>query len=118
MDMNNLIAIAVGIVLIIIVRKVLMGGAPRVSGAEARKLVEEGAMLVDVRSPHEFASGKIKGSKNIPVQAISNRIAEFGPVDKPIVLCCQSGARSAMAARTLKGAGYKKLYNLGGWQNW
>ena len=118
MDTNTLLSVGAAVLAFIIMRQVLLSGAKRISGAEARKLVEGGALLVDVRTPHEFAQGKIKGSKNIPLQAIGNRLNDFGKTDQPIVLCCKSGSRSAMAARTLKGAGYTKLYNLGGWQNW
>ena len=91
---------------------------PDISSADARKLVAEGARLVDVRTPGEFAAGHVEGARNIPVSEISRRTKELGPTDRPIVLYCASGSRSAMAKRTLRGAGYSKVYNLGSMRNW
>lgn len=85
---------------------------------KAQQLVKEGALLVDVRSPQEFASGHIKGAKNIPVSEVATRLKEFGDTQKPIVVYCRSGARSARAQSTLKGAGFTQVYNLGGMNRW
>lgn len=86
-------------------------------GAAARKLVQDGALLVDVRTPGEFASGHITGATNIPVQEIERRIGELGPKGRPVVLYCRSGARSAQAARILTAAGYV-AHNLGAMGRW
>ncbi len=91
---------------------------PDISSQEAHELVKGGARLIDVRSPGEFNSGHIDGARNIPVGEIGSRTAELGPADRPIVLYCASGARSAMAARSLKAAGFKKVRNLGPMSNW
>ena len=88
-----------------------------IRGEEARQLVAEGATLVDVRSAAEFASGHVEGARNIPVDVIRARLSEI-PKDKPVVLYCQSGMRSASAARLLKKHGYRPVYNLGGMRNW
>ncbi len=89
-----------------------------VTSVEARKLVQEGARLVDVRSPGEFASGHIDGALNIPVNVIGNRATEIGPKDKPVILYCASGARSATAARVLKSKGFGTVRNLGAMSRW
>jgi phage shock protein E len=91
---------------------------PDISGARAREMVTSGARLIDVRSPAEFAGSHVSGARNIPVGAIARRAAELGDKDRPIIVYCASGARSAMAKRTLKSAGFKRVYNLGAMQNW
>lgn len=109
-------AIALGAFLALLYFFFLRGG--KISGPVARRLVEDGARLVDVRSPGEFASGHIPGAINIPVQELSERVGELSPKDKPIVLYCQSGMRSASAARFLKAAGYVSVHNLGPMRSW
>jgi phage shock protein E len=91
---------------------------PDVSSAEAHRLVEGGARLIDVRSPGEFAGGHIDGARNIPVGDIGSHTRELEPRDQPIILYCASGTRSAMAKRTLRAAGFTKVYNLGSLANW
>jgi rhodanese-related sulfurtransferase len=96
---------------------VFAGGMGRTSGAEARKLVENGAILVDVRTIEEFAQGRIEGAKNIPVQNLEARMSEL-PKDKAIVVYCRSGARSSRAMRMLKEKGFTQVYDIGGISNW
>ena len=79
-------------------------------------LKEQGAIVIDVRSPQEFAQGHMKGSKNIPVGRIQRHIKELKKKGKPVILCCRSGARAASAAAILKGAGIE-AYNGGSWTN-
>jgi phage shock protein E len=88
-----------------------------VDGAAARQLVERGALLVDVRTPGEFASGHIAGAINIPVQELDGRLAELGSKSRPVVLYCRSGARSAQAVRVITSAGYQ-AHNLGAMGRW
>ncbi|HEY3451943.1 MAG TPA: rhodanese-like domain-containing protein [Myxococcales bacterium] len=90
-----------------------------ISSAEARKLVSEGgARLLDVRTPGEFASGHLDGALNIPVQDLSASLKKVGPKEKPVVVYCASGARSAMAARLLKANGWQTVRNLGSMSRW
>jgi rhodanese-related sulfurtransferase len=86
--------------------------------AEAHRLVEGGALLVDVRSPSEFAEGHIAGALNIPVHEIEARAAELGPPERTKVLYCRSGNRSAAAAAVLEKAGHKSVHNLGAMSRW
>lgn len=74
-------------------------------------------LLIDVRTPEEFASGHIDGSVNIPVEEMPERLDEI-PGDAPIVVYCRSGNRSASAARILTDAGYAHVYDLDGIQAW
>lgn len=110
--------IALIVVVILLVGYMLFMRRGDVSAAEARRLITGGAKLVDVRSPGEFASGHIDGAVNIPVQELDQRMAEIGPKDTTVILYCQSGARSALAARRLKDAGYASVHNLGAMGRW
>lgn len=72
-------------------------------------------VLIDVRTPEEFATGHIEGALNIDYQVIGQRIGMAGIAkDDDIILYCRSGRRSSIALETLKGMGYKKLQNYGG----
>jgi phage shock protein E len=76
--------------------------------------IKAGAKIIDVRTTDEFADGSYPGAVNIPLAILAARLDELGPKDKPIVLYCASGARSAQAARILKQAGYADVMNAGG----
>ncbi|RME14476.1 MAG: rhodanese-like domain-containing protein [Bdellovibrio sp.] len=90
----------------------------------AKKLVEEqGALLLDVRTPGEYERGHIKGAKLLPIQDFERQIQKIeewtkGDKSKPIVVYCQSGGRAARAKEILLKYGYKKVTNLGGYQDW
>lgn len=87
-----------------------------VSGPEAHALVENGARLVDVRSPEEFATGHVAGADNVPLDTFAK--VDFGPKDQDIVVYCQSGRRAAKAADVLRQRGYTKVHDLGAMANW
>jgi phage shock protein E len=78
------------------------------------ELRRNGAVLVDVRSAEEFASGNATGTINIPLQELGSRLGEI-PKTSPVVLCCASGSRSGMAKMMLKRKGYQNVYNIGAW---
>lgn len=80
------------------------------------ELVKNGAVMVDVRSAAEFASGNAPGSVNIPLGELGSRVEEI-PTSAPVVLCCASGTRSGMAKLMLKKKGYEKVFNIGKWSN-
>ena len=90
----------------------------RVSSSDARVLVENGALLVDVRSEGEYADGGIEGSINIPIQELASRMDELGDKNGEIVVYCQSGGRSAMAKRLLESNGFSKVHDLGSIDRW
>lgn len=100
---------------------------PRVSPDEARKMVaEQNAVIVDVRDRPELqASGKIPGSVHIPRGMLEFRADSETQYhdqnlskDRPIILHCASGGRSALSGQTLKHMGYERVYNLGGFKDW
>ena len=71
-----------------------------------RELVSQGALLLDVRTPAEYREGHVPHALNLPVQELPARLHEVGPTERPIVVYCRSGGRSAQAARLLTRAGY------------
>ncbi len=78
------------------------------------QLLERGAQVVDVRTSAEFRGGHVPGSKNIPLDQVQARSKELDP-SKPVLLCCASGSRSAMAVTMLKGKGFTEVHNAGPW---
>lgn len=83
---------------------------------EALDLIENGAIVIDVRSDEEYKSGHIKGAINIPVDEIKNVTYNK---DETLIVYCASGVRSANAVNILADMGYTSLYNLdGGLLNW
>ena len=78
-------------------------------------LVNEGAFLVDVRSPGEFADGNVKGSVNIPLDQVQNQLAKFKEKEN-IVVFCRSGNRSSQAKSILEQNGFTNVTNGGTWQ--
>ena len=91
---------------------------PEVASAKsARALVEqEGALLVDVRTPREYASGHIDGAVNMPLAELSSHLEELKQHEK-VVVYCQVGARAADAAKLLKHEGID-VTNLGAMAAW
>jgi rhodanese-related sulfurtransferase len=81
-----------------------------------QEFIEKGAVIIDVRSPGEFAGGHIKGSKNIPLNEIGAKINEIKKLNKPVIACCASGMRSSQATSILKQNGIDAI-NGGGWQS-
>ena len=73
-----------------------------------------GAVLLDVRTPEEYRSGHIPGSKNIPLQTIDRVGSVAENKDTALYVYCQSGARSRQAAGMLKQMGYTNVNNIGG----
>jgi len=84
--------------------------------ADFAQLVKDGAVILDVRTPGEYAGGHIKGSKNIPLQSIQQNLSKI-PKDKVIITCCASGMRSGSAKSLLLSSGYKEVHNGGGWMS-
>lgn len=78
-------------------------------------LVSNGALVIDVRTPGEFASGAIEGAINIPYDQIAGRIGGVEPdTNRVIIVYCRSGARSDAAMKSLEQIGYTQVVNAGG----
>ena len=86
---------------------------------KAPSMAQKGFVLIDVRSPEEHAAGFIPGTDlNIDFREIKTRHREIGlPLDEHVVVYCQSGHRSNIAAETLADLGYTHVYNVRGSMN-
>ena len=93
--------------------KQLFGMGPKI---DTSALMANGAVVLDVRTTQEFASGHVKGSLNIPLDSLATRMKEL-PKDKPIITCCASGMRSATAKSVLTNNGFQEVYNGGSWRS-
>ncbi|GAB3545415.1 hypothetical protein GCM10027343_21800 [Noviherbaspirillum agri] len=87
---------------------------------QAQQMKNQGALLIDVREPEEYAAGHAPGSVLIPVGQLNTRLKELnGYQNKPVVLICRSGRRSMVAAEILQKAGFGEIRNVvGGMLAW
>ncbi|MGZ9735983.1 rhodanese-like domain-containing protein [Flavobacterium sp. GNP002] len=83
---------------------------------QMEKLLKEGAYLVDVRTPAEFAEGHVKGSTNIPLDQVPNQLDQFKGKEH-IIVFCRSGNRSGQAKMSLEQNGFKNVTNGGTWMD-
>ena len=81
--------------------------------SQIQAALDAGAILLDVRSPSEFATGSLPGARNVPVSSIGSVIAELQEAQRPVVVFCASGTRASLALRALKAAKIQRLHNLG-----
>jgi rhodanese-related sulfurtransferase len=90
-------------------------GVTQVDTLEATRLINQDALVLDVREDKEFAAGHLPKARHIPLGALATRIAELEKFkNKPIVVNCRSGQRSARACGILKKHGFEKAVNLAG----
>ncbi len=89
---------------------------PLLDGRQARKVLLDGAVALDVREPNEVAAGHIDGSVNIPLGSIEAQLAQL-PTDRSILAYCGHGERSATALSLLERSGFSQLLNLNGGVN-
>jgi rhodanese-related sulfurtransferase len=97
----------------------LLSKTAEVGVAQAVQLINrQDAAVVDVREPGEFRGGHIPNARNIPLGQLAGKIKDLEKLkDKPVLLSCQTGARSAQAAGTLRQAGFAQVFNLAGGMN-
>lgn len=91
--------------------------APSVVASERADIgwewIEQGAVIVDVRTPQEFAADHLDNAKNYPLSELDKHFANIDK-DTRIVLYCRSGNRSGQAFRYLQSQGFTNLHNAGG----
>lgn len=98
----------------------------KVDHATARDLIAQGALVVDVRdAPELAAAGKVPGALHVSRGMLEFRADPASPyhdaqfsADRPVLVYCASGGRSALAGKTLKDMGYGRVYNIGGFKDW
>lgn len=84
----------------------------------ARMIEEDGALVLDVREGREYASGRIPRSRHLPLSQLDRQMGDLErDRDRPIIVSCRSGRRSAHAGIYLCRHGFSKVYNLKGGVN-
>lgn len=114
--------IGLAVIAIFILYKLLLSkGSKSITTTELKTMLKDknqNPIYIDVRTPGEFKSNKIKGFKNMPLNNLSTSMNQL-PKDRQIVIICQSGARSSAAYRQLSSAGFTDLVNVrGGMSQW
>lgn len=90
----------------------------RISPQEAKEMLENGAVIIDVREQHEWNTGHVPEATLIPVNSVYKRREEL-PTDKDVLFICAVGQRSALAAEMAAAAGLTRLFNVeGGTEAW
>lgn len=95
-------------------------GALAISSQDLIRLMNQGALVLDIRKPDEFAAGHVNGAKQLPSDQILTAGDHFKRwKDKPIVVYCQNGSLAAAAVRQLNAQGFMKAFSLrGGFAAW
>jgi phage shock protein E len=91
-------------------------GVPSLASERAEvgwQWIEQGALIVDVRTPQEFESGHLDNAVNYPLSQLATHFANMDK-DQKIVLYCRSGNRSGQAYQYLRSQGFTNLHNAGG----
>jgi len=91
----------------------LFNSGPKV---DLNALLNNGALLLDVRTKGEYSSGHVKNSKNIPLDELGKGLSKLDK-EQNIVVVCASGMRSASAVSLMKRNGFMSCYNGGSWMN-
>ena len=91
-----------------------------ISSQELIRLMNQGALVLDIRKPEEFAAGHVNGAKQLPSDQILTAGESFKRFkEKPVVVYCQSGSLAAAAVRQLNLQGFTKAFSLrGGFAAW
>ncbi|UXK10025.1 rhodanese-like domain-containing protein [Shewanella putrefaciens] len=96
----------------------LMTKATELAPTLAWEKIVAGAMVLDVRTPEEFAEGHLANAVNIPFEQVTQEFMNRGiPKDTPVVLYCRSGRRSGIAVADLVAAGYTQAFDAGAYQS-
>lgn len=114
--MKKLLWIAGGLLaLAVAMPQLLAKSVDGVDVQQAQAMSKQGALLLDVREPDEYAALHAPGAKLIPLGEVQARLAEIAAYkDQPVVVVCRSGRRSAKAVELLKEAGFSRVSNVEG----
>jgi rhodanese-related sulfurtransferase len=118
---NKILYVVAAIIGLVLVAQQLQA-ADGVYVKQAQSMSKQGALLLDVRQPEEYSALHAPEAKLIPLGELSARLQEIASYkDKPIVVMCRSGRRSAQAVAMLNEAGYTQVSNVKGgivaWEN-
>lgn len=95
----------------------LFAGRPKAKPLQARELIDQGAILLDVREDNEWRAGHAPGARHIPLGRLPHRLRDLPP-QRMIITVCRSGARSARAAALLASEGREVVNLSGGMHAW
>ena len=91
----------------------LFGGGKEIGTLEATRLINNNALVLDVRDAREFSAGHIPGAKHIPLADLEKRLAQFTKFkDKPVLVTCRNDLQSAQAIRLLSKNQFTQVYQL------
>lgn len=82
-----------------------------------KQWIQNGAVVVDVRTQSEFAEGHYSGAMNIPVDVLPSQMNRLKDKGAKIIVYCRSGARSERAKQILQASGYSSVLNAGGFSD-
>ena len=109
MNWTILLFFAAALLLVIVLRR-----AGLISAQAAREHLRNGALVIDVRTPGEYAAGHLPKAIHLPLDGIETTLPKRVPDKNTVLLLhCQSGSRSGMAKRKLQAKGYTHAFNLG-----
>ncbi len=91
--------------------------APEVTISTAAAAVDQGATLIDVREPHEYAEAHVPQAKSMPLGEVLERTVEID-ASRPVYVICAHGSRSMAAAGALRQAGFDAVSVAGGTATW
>ena len=99
------------------INPVMAGSGNHEAAKQAWPMIEQGALLIDVRTEGEFSQGHIDGALNIPWEQTDNLLAAIGTdKQRPVVVYCRSGNRSGKAKAVLETKGYTNVFNATGFE--
>jgi len=115
---HPLLAASVAVALIVVViweTRVRAHGESAISSQDLIRLMNQGALVLDIRKPEEFAAGHVNGAKQLDSEKILNAGETHKRFkDKPVVVICDSGSLAAAAVRQLTRQGFTKAFTLRG----
>ena len=115
METSTLIFGGVGIAVVVLVLRSYLANRSRLTKDQMMTLLDQGALILDVRTTQEFAQGHAPGSRNVPLDQLASHLPKLDRTQS-ILVCCASGARSGVAKAMLERAGFSKVDNAGPWQ--
>jgi rhodanese-related sulfurtransferase len=106
---------ALAVVLLIYELSRARSSGQSVGPLDAVRLLNQGALLLDVRSKAEFDSGHVIDARHVPQEELAGSVEALKKYrDKVVIACCESGMRSSSAVRVLMAQGFTKVVNLRG----
>ena len=104
------------IIVLVIVNEIrLKAGGPELAPADAVRLINNGATVLDVRPAEQYANGHIVGARSVPLGELSGKLDGLAKKkDRPLLVYCELGNQSAKAAATLRQAGFSQVLHLKG----